>query len=85
LLDATAALPPSSSPSTLSSSSATPRSPPLSPYNTQPESEGSGLLDLLEPSPSRAPPPSTLDIFGTPMKQPSRKISGIFEVLGNAD
>ncbi|KAI0434673.1 hypothetical protein F5Y09DRAFT_295350 [Xylaria sp. FL1042] len=78
LLDVAAA-PPSSAPSSTLSSPATPR-PPLFPY-TQPESE-EPELDLLEPSPSRAP--NTLDIFSGPVKGPTRKISGIFEVLDDA-
>ncbi|KAI1354998.1 hypothetical protein F5Y01DRAFT_271899 [Xylaria sp. FL0043] len=79
LLDAAAAPPPSSAPSSTLSSPATPR-PPLFPY-TQPENEGPEL-DLLEPTPSRAP--NTLDIFSGPVKGPTRKISGIFEVLDDA-
>ncbi|KAI0457878.1 hypothetical protein F5B21DRAFT_461984 [Xylaria acuta] len=79
LLDASTALPsPPSSSSTLSSP-ITPRSP-FSLY-AQPESEGPEL-DLLEPSPSRAP--RTLDIFSGPVRGPTRKISGIFEVLDDA-
>ncbi|KAI8950777.1 hypothetical protein F4801DRAFT_319418 [Xylaria longipes] len=79
LLDASTALPASPSSSSTLSSPITPQSP-FSPY-AQPESEGPEL-DLLEPSPSRAP--GTLDIFGGPVRGPTRKISGIFEVLDDA-
>ncbi|KAI1129417.1 hypothetical protein F5Y10DRAFT_238199 [Nemania abortiva] len=78
LLDASTTLP--SSPSSASTTSS-PTAPP-SPFSpTQSENDGPGL-DLLEPSPSRAP--RTLDIFGSPMKTCTRKISGIFEVLDDA-
>ncbi|KAI0547250.1 hypothetical protein F4679DRAFT_368949 [Xylaria curta] len=79
LLDASTVLPSLSSSSSTLSSPITPRSP-FSPF-TQPESEGPEL-DLLEPSPSRAP--GTLDIFSGPVRGPTRKISGIFEVLDDA-
>ncbi|KAI0199022.1 hypothetical protein F4808DRAFT_226023 [Astrocystis sublimbata] len=80
LVDARTALPSSSpSPSSTRSSPFTPRS--FSPY-AQPDSEAP-QLDLLEPSPARALSP-TLDIFGGPARAPTRKISGIFEVLDDA-
>ncbi|KAI3323172.1 hypothetical protein HD806DRAFT_498274 [Xylariaceae sp. AK1471] len=79
LLDASAALPSSPSSSSTLSSPTTPRS--LCNSYTQSESEGPEL-DLLEPSPSRAP--KTLNIFGSPVKEPTRNISGIFEVLEDA-
>jgi hypothetical protein len=79
LLDASAALPSTPSSSSTLSSLATPRSS-INPY-TQSESEGPEL-DLLEPSPSRAP--KALNIFGSPIKEPTRNISGIFEVLDDA-
>ncbi|KAI1736210.1 hypothetical protein F4680DRAFT_432942 [Xylaria scruposa] len=79
LLDASTVLPSSLSSSSTLSSPITPRSP-FSPF-TQPECEGPEL-DLLEPSPSRAP--GTLDIFSGPVRGPTRKISGIFEVLDDA-
>ncbi|KAI0490783.1 hypothetical protein F4859DRAFT_459205 [Xylaria cf. heliscus] len=81
LLDTpTALLPlsPTSLSSTLSSP-ITPRS--LFSPDAQPEGEGPEL-DLLEPAPSGAP--STLDIFSGPVRGPTRKISGIFEVLDDA-
>ncbi|KAI0119994.1 hypothetical protein GGR51DRAFT_495878 [Nemania sp. FL0031] len=82
LLDASAALPSSpSSASTLSSPTAPPSPPSPFPPPRQSMSEGPGL-DLLEPSPSRTP--RTLDIFGSPIKTCTRKISGIFEVLDDA-
>ncbi|KAI1169260.1 hypothetical protein F5B18DRAFT_16015 [Nemania serpens] len=83
LLDASTVLPPSLSSSSTPSSSTTPRSI-FSPHaqQQQPESEGPGL-DLLEPPPSGAP--RSLDIFGSPARQLNRKISGIFEVLDDAD
>ncbi|KAI1825617.1 hypothetical protein F4861DRAFT_185006 [Xylaria intraflava] len=73
LMDASAT-PTSSASSTTLSSPTTPRSL-FSPF-TQPENEGPEL-DLLEP-----PPVSS--IFGNPMKEPARNISGIFEVLDDA-
>ncbi|KAI1429515.1 hypothetical protein F5Y12DRAFT_408049 [Xylaria sp. FL1777] len=79
LMDAPAAVPSLSTPSSTLSSPATPRAP-FSPF-AQLESEGPEL-DLLEPSPSGAP--RTLDIFSGPVKGPTRKISGIFEVLDDA-
>lgn len=79
LLDASVTLPSSSTVSSTLSSPDTPR-PPIASF-TEPESEGPEL-DLLEPSPSRAP--ATLDIFSSPVKGPTRKISGIFEVLDDA-
>ncbi|KAI1117320.1 hypothetical protein F5Y14DRAFT_379615 [Nemania sp. NC0429] len=81
LLDASTVLPSSPSSSSTPSSSTTSRSL-FSPHTQQPpESEGPGL-DLLEPSPSRAP--AALDIFGSPARQLNRKISGIFEILDDA-
>ncbi|KAI0422090.1 hypothetical protein F5X98DRAFT_192434 [Xylaria grammica] len=80
LLDASVPFPSSPAPSSTLSSPITPRSP-FSLY-TQSKSEGPEP-DLLEPSPSRAP--NTLDIFGGPVKGPTRKISGIFEVLDDAE
>ncbi|KAI1180899.1 hypothetical protein F4777DRAFT_527410 [Nemania sp. FL0916] len=79
LLDGTITLPSSPSSSTTLSSPATPRSP-ISPFVQIDREETE--LDLLEPSPSRKP--RTLDIFGHPAKQLTRKISGIFEVLDDA-
>ncbi|KAI1365354.1 hypothetical protein F5Y08DRAFT_178999 [Xylaria arbuscula] len=79
LLDAPATLPSSSTPSSTLSSPAAPR-PPVASF-AEPEREGPEL-DLLEPSPSRAP--ATLDIFSGPVKGLTRKISGIFEVLDDA-
>ncbi|KAI0969745.1 hypothetical protein F4678DRAFT_438059 [Xylaria arbuscula] len=81
LLDASTALPSSSTPSSTLPSPATPRPPFSSSSYTQPESKGPEL-DLLEPSPPRAP--NSLDIFSGPVKGPTRKISGIFEVLDDA-
>ncbi|KAI1437487.1 hypothetical protein GGR50DRAFT_75978 [Xylaria sp. CBS 124048] len=72
LLDARV-IPDSSASSTALSSPTTPRSI-FSPY-PQREIEGPEL-DLLEPSP--------MSIFGNPMREPSRNISGIFEVLDDA-
>ncbi|KAI3334914.1 hypothetical protein F4824DRAFT_466423 [Ustulina deusta] len=79
LLDASATLPSSPTPPSTLPSPASPR-PPFSP-SPQSATEGPGL-DLLEPSPSRAP--GTLDIFSGPVRGPTRKISGIFEVLDDA-
>ncbi|KAI1754471.1 hypothetical protein F4782DRAFT_492623 [Xylaria castorea] len=79
LLDSSTALPSSPSSSSTLSSPVTPQSP-FSPF-AQPESERPEL-DLLEPAPPRAP--GTLDIFGGPVRGPTRKISGIFEILDDA-
>ncbi|KAI0194088.1 hypothetical protein EV127DRAFT_235430 [Xylaria flabelliformis] len=79
LLDASTVLPSSPSSTSTLSSPITPRTP-FSPFE-QPESEGPEL-DLLEPPPSRVP--GTLDIFSGPVRGPTRKISGIFEVLDDA-
>ncbi|KAI0537823.1 hypothetical protein GGR58DRAFT_328602 [Xylaria digitata] len=79
LLDASTVLPSSPTPSSTLSSPNTPRSP----FSPRAQSEREGPEpDLLEPSPSRTP--KTLDIFGGPVKGPTRKISGIFEVLDDA-
>jgi len=87
LADTSAAtLPSLSSPSSSStlSSPATPRSR-FSPHcYAQCEGEGEGPeLDLLEPSPSRAPKSYGI-LGGSPIKEPVRNISGIFEVLDDA-
>ncbi|KAI0503368.1 hypothetical protein F5B22DRAFT_629517 [Xylaria bambusicola] len=79
LLDASVTLPSASTPSTALKSPA-PLRPPFLSY-TEPENDGPEL-DLLEPAPARAP--ATLDIFSGPVKRPTRKISGIFEVLDDA-
>ncbi|KAI1331960.1 hypothetical protein F5Y16DRAFT_210199 [Xylariaceae sp. FL0255] len=86
LLDATSlsagAVPSSPSSSSALSSPTTPRSIfSLSPY-VMCDNDGPGL-DLLEPSPTRAIRPG--DIFGAPVKEPTRNISGIFEVLDDAE
>ncbi|KAI0146330.1 hypothetical protein GGR57DRAFT_478856 [Xylariaceae sp. FL1272] len=62
------------------SSPATPRS--IFTPHAQIEREEPGS-DLLEPSPTRAV--RNCDIFGNPLRQPSRKISGIFEVLNDVE
>lgn len=79
LLDASITIPSSASTSSTLSSPTTPRAP-FSPY-TQSENEPSGF-DLLEPAPPGGP--GMLDIFSGPVRQPTRKISGIFEVLDDA-
>ncbi|KAI1261328.1 hypothetical protein F5Y18DRAFT_402629 [Xylariaceae sp. FL1019] len=82
LVDTTSAsaLPSSPASSIALSSPATPRSI-FSPH-IQTEREEPGL-DLLEPSPTRVM--RNCDIFGNPLRQPSRKISGIFEVLNDVE
>ncbi|KAI5924137.1 hypothetical protein F4810DRAFT_709855 [Camillea tinctor] len=79
LLDAS--FPLASSPSSTTSGST--NSAPITPRSTfstisqiEPDTPG---LDLLEPE--AAQPPRTHDIFGNPMREPARNISGIFEVL----
>lgn len=79
LLDTSATIPSSASTSSTLSSPTTPRAP-FSPY-TQPDNEPSGF-DLLEPAPPVGP--GMLDIFSGPVRQPTRKISGIFEVLDDS-
>ncbi|KAI1633681.1 hypothetical protein F4809DRAFT_578137 [Biscogniauxia mediterranea] len=83
LLDASFPLASSPSPSSSSSTSGSTNSPPITPRSTfstisqiEPDTPG---LDLLEPE--AAQPPRTHDIFGNPMREPTRNISGIFEVL----
>ncbi|KAI1340996.1 hypothetical protein F5Y15DRAFT_38306 [Xylariaceae sp. FL0016] len=72
------ALPSSPATNSTLSSPVTPRSQIASYPAIEDDSPG---IDLLEPSPARLP--KTRDIFGNPMKQPTRKISGIFEVLND--
>ncbi|KAI0024453.1 hypothetical protein F4780DRAFT_725508 [Xylariomycetidae sp. FL0641] len=74
---------PSSPTATISTASDMPS--PVTPRSVFPDTMSSeknvSVLDLLEPSPARGT--GAESIFGNPMQDPSRNISGIFEVLGD--